>query len=84
MTGSDGASLTDPLDIGGIELNNRLYRAPLLECAGNGPDAVQSYTDELEPAAAAGAGLIFQGASIVTETGGCAAPAAAAGSSSSV
>jgi len=58
MTGSDGASLTDPLDIGGVELNNRLYRAPLLKCAGNGPDAVQSYIDELESAAAAGAGLI--------------------------
>ena len=67
-------TLTDPLDIGGLTLPNRLYRAPLLECAGNGPDAVDTYIDELEPSAEAGAGLIFQGASIVTPEGGCAAP----------
>ena len=66
--------LTDPVTIGGLELPNRLYRAPLLECAGNGPDAVEMFIDELEPAAASGVGLIFQGASIVTEEGGCAAP----------
>ncbi|MXR51788.1 NADH:flavin oxidoreductase [Halovenus sp. WSH3] len=68
------ATLTEPIEIGGVELRNRLYRAPLLECAGNGPDAVETYIDELEPAAESGAGLIFQGASIVTESGGCAAP----------
>ena len=72
MTGS--AELTEPIEIGGVELQNRLYRAPLLECAGNGPDAVETFIDELEPAAEAGAGLVFQGASIVTEEGGCAAP----------
>ncbi|MFT4947358.1 MAG: 2,4-dienoyl-CoA reductase-like NADH-dependent reductase (Old Yellow Enzyme family), partial [Natronomonas sp.] len=71
---SSDPTLADPVDIGGVELRNRLYRAPLLECAGNGPDAVETYLDELEPAAAAGAGLIFQGASIVTAEGGCAAP----------
>jgi len=74
MTDGGSPALTDPLEIGGVELQNRLYRAPLLECAGNGPDAVDTYIDELAPAAAAGAGLVFQGASIVTETGGCAAP----------
>ena len=67
-------ALTDPLTIGGCSIPNRLYRAPLLECAGNGPDAVATLVDELEPAAASGAGLIFQGASIVTPDGGCAAP----------
>ena len=66
--------LSEPVSIGGVRVENRLYRAPLLECAGNGPDAVETYIDALEPAAAAGAGLIFQGASIVTESGGCAAP----------
>jgi len=71
---SASTELTEPVEIGGVELKNRLYRAPLLECAGNGPDAVESYIDELEPAAAAGAGLLFQGASIVTGEGGCAAP----------
>jgi 2,4-dienoyl-CoA reductase-like NADH-dependent reductase (Old Yellow Enzyme family) len=67
-------TLDDPVRIGGQRVPNRLYRAPLLECAGNGPDAVETFVDELEPAAAAGAGLIFQGASIVTAEGGCAAP----------
>ena len=73
-TRPDSPTLGDPIEIGGVELRNRLYRAPLLECAGNGPGAVETYIDELEPAAAAGAGLIFQGASIVTGEGGCAAP----------
>jgi len=66
--------LSDPIRIGGVELPNRLYRAPLLECAGNGPDAVETFLRELEPAAESGVGLIFQGASIVTAEGGCAAP----------
>lgn len=68
------ASLADPLQIAGLELRNRLYRAPLLECAGTGPDAVDTLIRELEPAAASGAGFIHQGATIVTEEGGCAAP----------
>ena len=68
------SALTDPVSIGGVEIPNRLYRAPLLECAGNGPDAVDTLVSELEPTAASGAGLVFQGASIVTPEGGCAAP----------
>ncbi|ARS89738.1 NADH-dependent flavin oxidoreductase [Natrarchaeobaculum aegyptiacum] len=68
------ASLEDPLEIGGVTIPNRLYRAPLLECAGNGPDAVATLIDDLEPAAASGVGLIFQGATIVRAEGGCAAP----------
>ncbi len=68
------AGLTEPFTIGGLEVPNRLYRAPLLECAGNGPGAIETLIGELEPAAASGAGLIFQGATIVREEGGCAAP----------
>jgi len=68
------AGLEEPFSIGYLDLRNRLYRAPLLECAGNGPDAVDVLIEELEPAAASGAGLIFQGATIVREEGGCAAP----------
>jgi 2,4-dienoyl-CoA reductase-like NADH-dependent reductase (Old Yellow Enzyme family) len=68
------AGLTEPFTVGGLEVPNRLYRAPLLECAGNGPGAVETLIGELEPAAASGAGLIFQGATIVREEGGCAAP----------
>ena len=69
-----GHTLTEPAEIGGVDLQNRLYRAPLLECAGNGPGAVDTFIDELEPAAASGVGLIFQGASVVSAEGGCAAP----------
>ena len=67
-------ALEDPFEIGDLRVPNRLYRAPLLECAGNGPDAVETLVQELEPAAAAGAGLVCQGATIVREEGGCAAP----------
>lgn len=67
-------SLEEPIDIGGVTVPNRLYRAPLLECAGNGPDAVDRFIDELEPTAASGVGLVFQGASIVSPESGCAAP----------
>ncbi|KDE60287.1 NADH-dependent flavin oxidoreductase [Halostagnicola sp. A56] len=68
------ATLEDPIDIGGVTVPNRLYRAPLLECAGNGPDAVDALIDDLEPAAASGVGLICQGATVVRGEGGCAAP----------
>ncbi|GAA0232208.1 NADH:flavin oxidoreductase [Haladaptatus pallidirubidus] len=68
------AELEDPLEIAGVELPNRLYRAPLLECAGNGPDAVDALIRELTPAAESEVGLICQGATIVRGEGGCAAP----------
>lgn len=68
------ASLDDPLRIGSLEVRNRLYRAPLLECAGNEPDAAEIIKRELEPAAATGTGLIFQGACLVTPQGGRTAP----------
>jgi 2,4-dienoyl-CoA reductase-like NADH-dependent reductase (Old Yellow Enzyme family) len=68
------ATLEDPIEIGGTTVPNRLYRAPLLECAGNGPGAVDALIDDLEPAAASGVGLVCQGATVVREEGGCAAP----------
>ncbi|ELY59122.1 NADH:flavin oxidoreductase/NADH oxidase [Natronococcus amylolyticus DSM 10524] len=68
------ATLEDPIDIGGCRVPNRLYRAPLLECAGNGPGAVDTLIEDLEPAAASGVGLLCQGATIVRGEGGCAAP----------
>jgi len=68
------ASLEDPLEIGGLTVPNRLYRAPVLECAGNGPDAVDTLISDLEPAAESGVGLLCQGATIVRGDGGCAAP----------
>lgn len=66
--------LDDPVTVGGVRLPNRLYRAPLLECAGTDEGAVDRLIDALEPAAASGVGLVFQGASVVTEEGGCAVP----------
>ena len=68
------ATLEDPIEIGGVTVPNRLYRAPLLECAGNGPDTVDALIADLEPAAASGVGLICQGATVVRGEGGCAAP----------
>ncbi|THE66579.1 NADH:flavin oxidoreductase [Salinadaptatus halalkaliphilus] len=68
------ATLEKPIEIGGVTVPNRLYRAPLLECAGNGPDAVDALIDDLEPAAESGVGLVCQGATIVRGEGGCAAP----------
>ncbi|MFC6728733.1 NADH:flavin oxidoreductase, partial [Natronoarchaeum mannanilyticum] len=68
------ARLEAPVDLGGKTVGNRLYRAPLLECAGNGPDAVDALIEDLEPAADAGAGLLCQGATIVRGEGGRGAP----------
>jgi len=68
------ARLEESIRIGDHSVRNRLYRAPLLECAGNGPGAVDALIEELEPAAEAGVGLIHQGAAIVRGEGGCAAP----------
>ncbi len=67
-------TLDDPVSVGGVEFRNRLYRAPLLECAGNGPDAVDRLIGELTPAAASGVGCVHQGATLVRGEGGCAAP----------
>jgi 2,4-dienoyl-CoA reductase-like NADH-dependent reductase (Old Yellow Enzyme family) len=66
--------LDDPVAIGDCTLRNRLYRAPLLECAGTNADTADVLRRDLEPAAASGAGLVCQGATVVRGEGGCAAP----------
>jgi len=68
------AALGDPLDVGRLTFPNRLYRAPLLECAGDDADAGERLADELEPAASSGSGLVFQGATLVRGEGGAVAP----------
>ncbi|HVL49655.1 MAG TPA: NADH:flavin oxidoreductase [Candidatus Thermoplasmatota archaeon] len=68
------ARLEDPVAIGSTTVRNRLYRAPLLEVAANKPDAARILERELAPAAESGAGLVFQGASLVTAEGGRTAP----------
>ena len=61
--------LGDPITIGSLEVRNRLYRAPVLEGAGDGPDAAGIYAEAFEANARAGVGLIIQGNSCVTEEG---------------
>ncbi|HZT67741.1 MAG TPA: hypothetical protein VFA11_18270 [Acidimicrobiales bacterium] len=58
-----------PLRIGGSLVRNRLYRAPVLEGAGSGPDAAEIYARHFVENATAGVGLIIQGSSCVLEEG---------------
>lgn len=66
------ANLRSPGQIGTRSVRNRLYRAPVLEVAGNGPDASRILTRELLPSA--DCGVVYQGASLVTPQGGRSAP----------
>jgi 2,4-dienoyl-CoA reductase-like NADH-dependent reductase (Old Yellow Enzyme family) len=61
--------LEDPIAIGSVEIRNRLYRAPVLEGAGDGPDAASIYAEAFGANARAGVGLIIQGNSCVTPEG---------------
>lgn len=63
------AHLDEPISIGGCLVRNRLYRAPVLEGAGDGPDAPDIYADAFGANARAGVGLIIQGNSCVYPTG---------------
>jgi 2,4-dienoyl-CoA reductase-like NADH-dependent reductase (Old Yellow Enzyme family) len=67
-------TLDSPVEIGGVAVRNRLYRAPLLEHAGQGADAADRLVAELEPAAESGVGLVVQGATPVRGREGRAAP----------
>ena len=59
-----------PLRIGGTtEVRNRLYRAPVLEGAGDGDDCAERYAKQFVPNAVAGVGLVIQGNSCLTEEG---------------
>ena len=62
-------SLHEPISIGGMTVRNRLYRAPVLEGAGNGPDAAGIYAEAFGENARAGVGLIIQGNSCISEEG---------------
>jgi 2,4-dienoyl-CoA reductase-like NADH-dependent reductase (Old Yellow Enzyme family) len=62
--------LLQPLQIGGTtHLRNRLYRAPVLEGAGDGDDAPAQYAKHFVPNAEAGVGLIIQGSSCIYPEG---------------
>jgi 2,4-dienoyl-CoA reductase-like NADH-dependent reductase (Old Yellow Enzyme family) len=61
--------LHTPIRVGGMVVRNRLYRAPVLEGAGSGPDAAEVYARQFVANARAGVGLIIQGSSCVSEEG---------------
>jgi 2,4-dienoyl-CoA reductase-like NADH-dependent reductase (Old Yellow Enzyme family) len=61
--------LGTPLRLGSVTIRNRLYRAPVLEGAGSGPDAAERYAKAFVPNAKAGVGLVIQGSSCIEEQG---------------
>ena len=63
------ARIDEPIAIGGCVIRNRLYRAPVLEGAGDGPDAPDIYAEAFGANARAGVGLIVQGNSCVYPDG---------------
>lgn len=63
-------TVLEPIRIGGTTaLRNRLYRAPVLEGAGDGDDAAERYAKQFVPNAEAGVGLIIQGNSCLYDEG---------------
>lgn len=64
------STLHQPLRIGGTtQVRNRLYRAPVLEGAGDGDDCAERYAKQFVPNAEAGVGLIIQGNSCLLAEG---------------
>ena len=64
-----GRVLSTPLQVGGTRIRNRLYRAPVLEGAGDGDDAAEVYSRHFVENARHGLGLIIQGSSCITPEG---------------
>jgi 2,4-dienoyl-CoA reductase-like NADH-dependent reductase (Old Yellow Enzyme family) len=58
-----------PLQIGGVTIRNRIYRAPVLEGAGTGDNAAAAYQRQFVANAEHGVGLIIQGSSCIYEEG---------------
>jgi 2,4-dienoyl-CoA reductase-like NADH-dependent reductase (Old Yellow Enzyme family) len=61
--------LASPLRVGAATIRNRVYRAPVLEGAGSGPDAAETYAKAFVPNAEHGVGLIIQGSACLYEEG---------------
>jgi 2,4-dienoyl-CoA reductase-like NADH-dependent reductase (Old Yellow Enzyme family) len=61
--------LHEPLRIGATTVRNRLYRAPVLEGAGDGDDAAEVYARQFVDNARHGVGLIIQGSSCIWPEG---------------
>ncbi len=65
-----GRTVLTPLQVGGTtSLRNRLYRSPVLEGAGDGEDAADTYAKQFVANAEAGVGLIIQGNSCLYDEG---------------
>lgn len=62
-------NILEPISIGALHLKNRLYRAPVLEGAGQKKDHAAQYAKYFVPNAQAGVGLIIQGNTIVLPEG---------------
>lgn len=62
-------TLHTPITIGGATIRNRLYRAPVLEGAGDGDDAADRYAKHFVENARHGVGLIIQGSSCIFPEG---------------
>jgi 2,4-dienoyl-CoA reductase-like NADH-dependent reductase (Old Yellow Enzyme family) len=61
--------LNRPIEVGTCRIRNRLYRAPVLEGAGDGGHSAEVYRKEFEENTKAGVGLIIQGNSCISEEG---------------
>src|SRR4249920_670060 len=61
--------LASSIAIGGAVVRNRLYRAPVLEGAGDGDDAAEIYAKHFVENARHGVGLIIQGSSCILPEG---------------
>jgi 2,4-dienoyl-CoA reductase-like NADH-dependent reductase (Old Yellow Enzyme family) len=62
-------TLSSPLRLGSSTIRNRVYRAPVLEGAGSGPDAAETYAKSFVPNARHGVGLIIHGSACLYEEG---------------
>src|SRR5919106_1201897 len=65
----DVTQLQAPLKIGSTLVRNRLYRPPVLEGAGSGPEATKVYVEAFEANSKARVGLIIQRNSCISEDG---------------
>ena len=69
LSGQMSGVLRTPLRIGGATVPNRLYRAPVLEGAGDGDDAEEIYARHFVTNAEHGVGLIIQGSACIWAEG---------------
>ncbi|MDQ2649933.1 MAG: NADH:flavin oxidoreductase [Actinomycetota bacterium] len=67
---SSERAVLQPLRVGGTTaLRNRLYRAPVLEGAGDGDDVADNYAKHFVANAESGVGLVIQGSSCIYDEG---------------